>query len=212
MKFNLKDLDIKKISLVSRKARPANNKAKIAFIKSQIINKEETKMKLTDLIRSYVGKKEEVQKVEEVPAIETQTPEFVSKTEFAERMTSLEALIKDSLVQKSEETNKMNEFISKFAEAYETDIAEVKSSVIKVVADARRSEVEKANKGMGEQEGFESLLEKSSIDPLSFFTQTEGTTYKGVIEKGIKDGTLKNKALPKVENSFKAAIAASVGL
>lgn len=212
MRFNLKDLDIKKISLVSKKARPANNKAKIAFIKSEELNKEEKEMKLTDLIKSYIGKKEEVPAEETPVSKEAETQEFITKTEFSERMSSLESLIKEIAVQKSEETNRMNSFFEAFAKSYQEDITEVKSSVIKAVADTRRNEVAQVNKAMGEQESMEALVAKSGFDPISYFMTPEGTNTKSIVEKGIQDGTLKVKTQPKIENSFKTALRASVGL
>lgn len=216
MRFNLKDLDIKKISLVSKKARPANNKAKIAFIKSEELNKEEKEMKLTDLIKSYIGKKEEISAEEAQVSKETEnaeeTQEFITKTEFSARMESLESLIKEAAIQKSEETNKLTSFLEAFAKSYQDDITEVKSSVIKTITDARKKEVAEANKAMGEQESMEALVAKSGFDPISYFMTPEGTNTKSIVEKGIQDGTLKVKTQPKIENSFKTALRASVGL
>lgn len=198
--------------MVKKGSKPVNNKAKSLFVKSESDNDLKGgngKMGLMDFLKQF---KPELEKaMEEVEKSETVTDtkseaevQFVTKAEFAEKMNTMENLmkdIKDSIVQKATADTALDKFVVEFATAYKKDTEDMKASFAKAMADFKREQVDKTNQAFANQLSPEDLLKKANhVDNI--FNSNPGQLVSNMIEKGAADGRYKVDVPPSGKTSF----------
>lgn len=218
----LKDLKIKSVSLVSNKSRPVHQDSKLIFVKSEALAKEEKRMTFEEFMKTAYDKFMGKSAVPELPAItekaeqKTEDPpvDFVTKAEFDTQIKSLgdkidtlvNTLTKSSEVQKSEKES-LGTFIQGFAEAYKADQEALKATINDQIEKAKR-----ASSPLVEAPSLDDIIKKA-LDPANMLrTGHEGNSHvNAIVEKGIKEGRLKEKAQPAIQNSAYEAIRELMG-
>lgn len=203
MAKRLKDLRIKSISLVSDKAKPVNQEARIAFIKSNEINKEDT-----------IVDKEEMNLFEKFKSL------FVEKaTEKAPEKVETEPIVIDAVTK-----GEMDTFKAEIANEFKTlkaEIVECVQNIAKAVKDTNESmknemqtEIMKAKRAVSpvaEQPSLDELL-KASLNPDNMFNTNRGDIMNKLIEKGVKDNTLVYNNKQTATDSYSQAFNMLMGL
>lgn len=203
MAKRLKDLRIKSISLVSDKAKPVNQEARIAFIKSNEINKEDT-----------IVDKEEMNLFEKFKSL------FVEKaTEKAPEKVETEPIVIDAVTK-----GEMDAFKVEIANEFKTlkaEIVECVQNIAKAVKDTNeamknemQAEIMKAKRAVSpvtEQPSLDELL-KASLNPDNMFNTNRGDMMNKLIEKGVKDNTLVYNNKQTATDSYSQAFNMLMGL
>ena len=218
----LKDLNIKSISLVSKKARPVHQDSKILMIKA----KEEKRVDFYEFMKTQYEKfmgsplpdapvntqKAETQK-------EEKAPEFVSKSEFndcikglGDKIDKLADIVSKSTTVEKAEKETMGTFIQQFAEAYKNDQETLKASINESIEKAKR-----AVSPILEQPSIEDMI-KSVLNPVNMMgsNKTNSSFVADIVEKGVKAGTYTRIPQQKLQNSafeaFKDIVNAASGI
>lgn len=212
MKHFLEDLDIKSISIVNKKARPKNKKAKSLFVKSE--DKEETKpMGLLDFLKSKKSQYETLLQEASTDVEKSEKPsdppvEVVTKAEFTEltgKFDTLEKLIKESMIEKADlekkSVSKLNEFIEGFSKAYKEDMEDLQAKILKTAGDARKEEVAKANQNFKQQPDLQELLQKSNITIEDLYG-LPGDNVRHTLAKAAKEGLINYSYSPSGRTDF----------
>lgn len=192
----LTDLEIEAVSLISNKARPVNQKAKITFVKAEA--KGDLFMSMKNLFEKYLGKKEAETVETEVEKAETPVVEYATKDEVSTLLKAIETLTEEVKTMKS--SNDISGFVSEFSKAYQEDTGKFKAEIAAEIAKAKR-----ANSPVANQPSLEDLVKSFTAPDRMFHMGEQGNLMNDIIKQGVEKGTLKLNTEPKATNSFQEA-------